>query len=140
MSYQTVHMIRHVMSDDRLAHLKVSQHHGIKIADFFYRAGHIHPALVRDMGELSQAIAETGLYDLDPFRDPSNADFEAWYEIVPPDLADDMPDPMRAKYGQCGWELQIRGDLVDPALVRELNENVMPTVCGLLVPWEVYAG
>lgn len=140
MSYQTVHMIRHVMPDDRLAHLKVSQHGGIGMADFFYRAGHIHPALVRDMADLSRAVAETGLYDLDPFRDPVDADFEAWYEVVPPELTDDLPDPMRAKYGELGWEIQVRGDLVDPALIKEMNEVVMPTVCGLLVPWEVYAG
>lgn len=140
MTYHTVHMIRHVMPDDRLAHLVVSQQRGIGMADFFYRAGHIHPALAREMAEISRAVAETGLYDLDPFREPVGAEFEAWFEIVPPELADDMPGPLRPRFGEMGWELQVRGDMVDPSLIKELNEVVMPRVCGLLVPWEVYAG
>ncbi|HYF71776.1 MAG TPA: hypothetical protein VD864_03090 [Nocardioides sp.] len=138
MAYKTIHMIRHVMPDDRLAHLLVSQHGGIGMADFFYRAGHIHPALAREMADLSGAVADTGLYDLDPFREPHGAEFEAWFEVVPPELAEDRP--LRARFGELGWEMQIRGDMVDPALVKELNEIVMPKVCGLLVPWEVYAG
>lgn len=140
MTYQTVHMIRHVMPDDRLAHLVVSQRGGLGMADFFYRAGHISPALAREMADLSRAVAETGLYDLDPFRSPVDAEFEAWFEVVPPELADDMPGPLRSRFGDLGWEMQVRGDMVDPELIKELNEIVMPRVCGLLVPWEVYAG
>jgi hypothetical protein len=32
------------------------------------------------------------------------------------------------------FEIRCRADMIDPALLREVNEQIFPIVCGILVP------
>lgn len=133
MTYRTVHMVRHAMPEDRLAVARVGESGGDQLLTFAYRAWRIHPALVHEMGDLSSHIAEAAVYDLDLLREGAPPVFTCWFELMAPESAP-RDRLMTYRITEYGWELALRSDLVDPAVVRELNEHVMPTVCGILVP------
>lgn len=129
MSYDTIHMVRRVMPTDRLAVAEVAQD---GIVTFSYRAPFIHPALVRDMGELSHAVAATGMLDLVPDIPGHPPHLISW-------LSRDfeLEEPMRPRVtvtDLISFEIRCRADMIDPALLREVNEQVLPVVCGILVP------
>ncbi|MFE6222990.1 hypothetical protein [Streptomyces sp. NPDC057854] len=133
MKYRTLWIVRHVMSDDRLAEVKIDIDDGV-IA-LALRHGHIHSALARQMAAFSHAFAEVGPFELDPGHVTQRPDLLVWFERVDGRFTDG--EPMRMYFGGRGpwfFEILLRDDLVDEALVREMNEDVMPTACGLLVP------
>lgn len=133
-------MVRHVIPDDRLAHVTFTRGEDDDLLVFAYRAWHIEPVLVQDMGALSSAVASTGAFELDPERLECKGPpkLEAWFELVPGDLMapDKVMDYRVVKYDHmpAAFEIQCRAECVDPALIRELNEEVLPPVCGALVP------
>lgn len=136
MHYRTLWVVRHVMPDDRLAHTSVDLDRGtIALA---LRHGKIHPVLANAMRQFSQAFARSNLYDLDPTRMPDvdRPELIAWFEAVDDHLLDGQP--LQVFYGgksPAFFNIIVDKSLVEPALLRELNEEVMPPVCGLLVPF-----
>ncbi|GGR51838.1 hypothetical protein [Streptomyces roseolus] len=132
MKYRTLWTVRHVMHDDRLAQVKIDIDEGVIALALRY--GHIHPALARQMAIFSQAFAEIGPFELDPGHMTQRPELLVWFERVDKRFTDG--EPMRMYFGGRGpwfFEILVRDDLVDEALVREMND-VMPTACGLLVP------
>lgn len=131
MLYRTLHVVRHVMPGDRLATLAVEDDAMV----FAYRAWHISPTLVRDMGDLSRSVAACGVLELDPDHGPSDLPIMAWLE------SGDLDVPMRPRIAcdatRLCFEIQVRRDMIDPALLREMNEIILPIACGLLVPARV---
>jgi hypothetical protein len=125
--YRTIHVVRHVIPDGRLVHAKIED----GVVEFAYRAWRIEPVLVQAMGLLSSRVAAAGIFDLDPAGgEPA---LSVWFEAA------DIEPLMDYRVGQFEgmppfFELWVRKDHIDPAMVRELNEEVMPLVCGALVP------
>lgn len=129
MPYRTVHMIRHHLPDDRLAHLTVGDG---GVITFAYRAWRIHPALVRDMHALSASVAESGVYELADGPVMSKVAV-AWFQ-TDQGLAVPLAHRVSIDGGVAMFEMRARADMIDPALLRELNEFVLPEVCGMLMP------
>lgn len=131
--YRTIHVARHYIPQDRLARATIED----DVILFSYRAWHIHPALLAGVSELSQDIAWSGILDLEVDHTPEAPPIMAWFE--PGNLA----IPMRPRVGGASgnlppfFEIQCRADMIDPALVREINEKVLPWVCSFLVPVSV---
>jgi hypothetical protein len=53
----------------------------------------------------------------------------------------DLAIPVRARVGEPDgyslpmfFEIQIRPKDADPAIIRELNQMILPSVCGVLLP------
>lgn len=126
-AFQAIHMTRLCLPDGRLANVRTN---GDGLL-FEYRKWHAHPALVRQLDELSRGIAESGVFDFDPLG--SEPFIEVWYERVPGDLMGDRIMVPRIS-GRLYIELQCRAELIDPEVVREINEEVMPSVLGMIVP------
>lgn len=129
MNYSTTHVVRRVMPTDRLA---VAQLEKDNTLVFSYRAPFIHPALVHDMGLLSGAVAQSGMLDIAPVVPRRPPHLIAWLSR---DF--DLEQPMRPKVDVTdliSFEIRCRADMIDPALLREVNEQVLPIVCGILVP------
>lgn len=125
MLYRSLHIIRHVMPDDRLAEAHMDED-GVVVVN--YRYGHIHPALMRDLWSMSTGLGAILEVKPDPDRPPM---VQAWL------TSGELGMPMRPRLVSSlplSFEIQVRRDLVDPALLREMNEVAIPFVCGLLVP------
>lgn len=133
MEYRTLWVVRHVMPDDRLAQAQVDPDDGV--ITIALRYGHIHRDLARTMAIFSMMFAQTGLFELDPGQAGQRPELQAWFEQTDERFTDG--DPMRAHFGGRGpwfFNLLVRDDMVDKALIREMNEEVMPIACGILVP------
>ncbi len=133
-NFMAIHVVRHHMRDDRLADVTFWDD-GLIV--FSYRFGHIHPALVGELDRLSRDISHSGVVQFAPEHLDEPLHVMAWYE---PGGSPDAPLTARAGPGDGYglppfWEIQIRGDMIDPALVREVNEYAMPRGCSLLVPF-----
>jgi hypothetical protein len=129
MEYRTLYVTRHVMPDDRLADVHLAADGSLV---FSLRAWHIHPALVQAMGDISRSFSNSGIIEL-----CTNADrppgILAWLESG--NLAAPLvPRIPAAIDGRLAIEIQVSQDMIDPALMREMNEHVLPYVCSLLVP------
>lgn len=135
MKYRTLWIARHVMPDDRPAYVKVDAEPDEGLISVAIRRRCIHPALVRSVGIFSEAFAQAGPFEMDPGHESQPPELQAWFEAADGRFTDD--EPMRMYFGGRGpwfFEILVRDDLVDEAVIRELNETVMPTACGLLVP------
>lgn len=127
MYYMTYHVIRYCLSDDLLAQATFWPDGVIALE---YRAGLIHPALVRRMSAISKEVAHSGAFRLDYGQRESPPELSAWLE--PGELGDDL---MRMRFGLPPFfEVQVRADMIDPALLREVNDTVLPAVCAVLLP------
>jgi hypothetical protein len=126
MSYRTFFVVRHVMPDDRLASVHLDED-GVFV--FGHRYGHVHPDLVRAMRGLSNQVSESGAVDL---AEAGGGGMAAHFEIVREDLL--LPTQAMAWRVGAGpaFEMQCREGLIDPAMIRELNTEVMPWVCSRL--------
>ncbi len=126
MSYRTFHVIRRVMPDGRLASVHLDDD-GVIV--FGYRAGYVHPQLVRAMSDLSAQVSESGAVDL---AEAGGEDIAAAFEVVHSGLL--LPTQVMAwRVGPAlTFEMQCREGLIDPAMIRELNSEVMPWVCSRL--------
>lgn len=140
-------MVRHYLPDDRLAYATVTP--GVDgeegVLTFGFRAWHIHPALVAGLHQFGDALANTDLYEFDLDRTGEPSELCAWFEAVPERLMprgrimtphiDAPPNALPC------FELRCRADLVDPALIREVNEHVLPWMTSLMVParWRLNA-
>jgi hypothetical protein len=139
MHYRTLWVVRHVMPDDRLATVSINPAPGrdpdtatIAIA---LRYGHVHADLAQAWSALSKSFADHGPFELDPDHDVRRPELQTWIERV--DERHTGNAPMQAYFGGVGphfFEILVNKDLVDPALIREMNEEVMPVACGVLVP------
>ncbi|GHG09967.1 hypothetical protein [Streptomyces hydrogenans] len=135
MKYRTLWIVRHVMPDDRLATARVDTDPEEALITLSLRYGYTHRALVRQMAIFSSAFAEAGPFELDPGHVMQRPELQAWVERTDRRFTDD--EPMRMHFGGRGpwfFEILVRDDLIDEAVVRELNADVMPKACGLLVP------
>lgn len=135
MYYTTLHYLRHYMHDDRLAQVVFAEDATVLFA---YRYGHIAPALVHAMASLSRDVATSGVLQLDLSNRGRPPKLMCWLE---PGTLDDDDPVMNARIGPGDdnglppfFEVQIRSEHIDPALVREMNEYAFPEVCGVLVP------
>lgn len=129
MEYSTTHIVRRVMPKDRLATAKIDDDGNVTFA---YRAGYVHPTLVHDMGMLSSAVAQSGLLTLVPQIPEHPPHLIAWLSRDP-----GLEQPMRQVVevtDLISFEVRVRADMIDPALLREVNEQVFPIVCGVLIP------
>lgn len=137
MHYRTFWVVRHVMPEDRPAHVTTDLTTGDIVLSL--HQGFVNPQLAHTMAEFSRGFAESNLYDLDPVRDifkPDKPELIAWFEGVDQYFLGDQP--MQVFYGgrsPAFFEILVDKDMIDPAMIRELNDHVMPTVCGLLVPF-----
>lgn len=133
-NFMAIHVVRHVMPDDRLANVTFWED-GLIV--FSYRFGHIHPALVWELDRLSRDISHSGVVQYEPDRRGGKPHVMAWYEA-----GEGLAVPLHARAGPGDgyglppfWEIQVRRDMIDPALVREANEFSLPYGCSVLVPF-----
>jgi hypothetical protein len=129
MSYRCLHVVRHVLPDDRLVNVRVED--GLQI--FEYRAWHIHPALVARMRVDSEQTARAGLLDFDVTRvgGPPTA-VTAWMALDGT-IEEPMTWNVHPTSSMPDLEYRIRSDMIDPALLREMNEEALPFVLGAIV-------
>lgn len=133
MAYHTLWAVRHVMPDDRLATATVDVDADVIVVALRY--GYVHPALARSMAAYSKAFADSDAFDL--AGGPPGAPWvSAWFEGVADErhTADGLMRASMTGSGPWAFEVLVRRDMIDPAMIRELNLEVMPTACGLLVP------
>jgi hypothetical protein len=130
MDYRTLWIVRHVMPADRLATGRIDTEDGV--ITIALRHGHIRPDLAQAMAAFSRAFAESGLFELDANRICGPPELSARFEPVDDHLLDGSP--MRVLYGREAFDILVDRKAVDPALLREMNEEVMPLACDLLVP------
>lgn len=127
--YRSSHILRHWMPDDRLAWSTIEDD-GFT---FHLRAGRIAPALVAQVRDLSAATAALGLFDLAVDGTPRAGPGVVAYFGLSERIELPMEVLVRCN-GGFEFEIALRSDMVDPALLRELNEEAMPRVAGLLAP------
>jgi hypothetical protein len=130
MEIRILHIVRHVMPNGRLVSARLDDD-GVII--FEYRDRHIHPDLVHAWSGLGAAIGYSGLLERverEPVRPPL---VQAWAESgnlgIPMTprihLLDGMP---------LAFEIRVMEEMIDPALLREMNEETLPHVCDFLIP------
>lgn len=129
MRYRTLWVVRHVMPDDRLAHGVADIDDGVIAVTL--RHGFIHPALVQVMADFSKRFADLGPYEMDPDHVDGTPGLTVGFERVDSRFMEDLPMSI---HFNGSFEIMLHEDLVRPELVREMNEEVMPVVCGVLVP------
>lgn len=131
--YKIIHIVRHVIPDDRLCRVTADA----DAMTFAHRFGHIHPSLVWEMNAISLELVRLQIFDLDPARLGQECSIQAMLT-----LTDALPDgrvmsvhviPPCAFAPPC-FEVAVRRGCIDPALLREMNEEVLPAGCGALVP------
>jgi hypothetical protein len=135
MEYRSYWLVRHYMPDDRLATLALNEEGGRIRMTFAFRFGLIHPALVRAFATFSNSFEDAHILDFDWSYGTQHPEFQAWFTRV--DEAHTGGEPVEAFVGgkdSIFAEMLTHKDLIDPAVIRELNEEVMPSVSGLLVP------
>lgn len=140
-------MVRHWLPDDRLANARITP--GVDgntdVLTFGFRAWHIHPQLVADLHVFGEDLANTDLYEFDLDRRGGPSEVLAWFEAVPEHLmpaGKTMTPHVDAPPGALPCiELRCRADLIDPALIREVNEYVLPGLMSVMVPagWRLNA-
>lgn len=136
MRYRTLWVARHRLPDDRLVHAAVELDGGAE-ADIHLavRKGRINPVLARAMAEFSHAFAQAGVFQVDPEQPGKPPELQVWFEGIEERYLGNLP--MNVHYGGAGskfFTILVDEDLVEPALLREMNEEAMPEVCRYLVP------
>jgi hypothetical protein len=139
--YTTPFFLRHVLPDDRLVNIRVSDNErtGEHIVQFEYRKWYIDPGLFHDIHELSRHVSRSGALEFEPTLLGHKPLFDAWFEIVPAERLPLTDQPMAFRIGRDEgqrpyFQMLCRQGTIDPAMVRELNEYAMPYVCSGLVP------
>lgn len=127
-----VHVIRHVMPDGRLANVTVTDHS----MTFAHRFGHIHPLVVAELNAVSRYSLESGAFGFEPWRLGGWSQHECWMELVPDKY---MPHgrhlTFRVRSSEVtvpGFELGVREGMIDVALLREMNDTVLPAATAVL--------
>ncbi|MGW0682907.1 hypothetical protein ACWD2L_06035 [Streptomyces sp. NPDC002754] len=145
--YRSICVARHWLPDDRLAHTVITAGADGEpdVLTFGFRAWRIHPALVAELNDFGAALANTDMYEFDLERVGGPSEVCAWFEAVPEHLmppgeimtphVDAPPNALPC------IELRCRADLIDPDMIREINEYVLPQLTGLMVParWRLNA-
>jgi hypothetical protein len=133
-AFRALHIVRFCLPGERLAHTWTDTRDGDAALFFEYRAGYTHPALVRELGQLARGIAESGVFDFDPAGGGEPC-LDVWYERVPGEyLGDRILVPRIGSGSRLFIELKCHADLVEPEVIRELNEEVMPSALTGIVP------
>jgi hypothetical protein len=133
MDFAVHHVIRHHMPDDRVVNVRFWDD-GMIVCE--YRFGYVTPLLVRELDTLSHGITESGVLQLDWALRDRSPQVMCWFETG------DLAIPVRARVGEPDgyslpmfFEIQIRPKDADPAIIRELNQVILPSVCGVLLPY-----
>jgi hypothetical protein len=133
MDFAVHHVLRHHMPDDRVINVKFWDD-GMIVCE--YRYGYASRLLVSRLDTLSHGITGSGILQLDWDLRGQPPQLMCWME------AGDLGIPVAARVGEGDgyrlpmfFEIQIRRDEVDPAVVRELNEIALPEICGVLLPY-----
>ena len=124
MTFRVIQMLRRVMPPDRLATVSVSEGEALLFA---YRHGYVHPHLVAAMNQLGQQIVDSDLFTLAPeglYVPQYSISFERTSKVRGRMHCHVAEDPM--------FEIACRSDLIDAAVIRELNETVMPQTTRLI--------
>jgi hypothetical protein len=132
--YRTLWVVRDHLPDARLVSVAVSEAGGVAEVEVTLRSGRVSPVLTRAMAAFSGRFAETGLFDIDLAHAARPPDLQVWFESVEDRLLGNLP--LNVHYGGVSsrfFTTLVDRDLVDPAFLREMNEEAMPTICGLLV-------
>lgn len=135
MQYRTLWVVRDHLPDGRLVSVAVGDGEAGAEVTMAGRPGVVQPVLWRAMAAFSGRFAETGLYDLDLAHAARPPDLQVWFEGVEDRLLGNLP--LNVHYGGASsrfFTILVDRDLVDTAMLREMNEEVMPLICGLLVP------
>lgn len=133
MDFRTSFVVRHVLPDDRLANGKIDPER--RIITLEMRWGYVHPALVRDFNIISSAVNDSGLLAFDP--DLPEPGIQSEMVRVEPWLTDDEPLLLRptSLTDRCiTFEILAHENLIDLALVREMNQYAIPDVCKVITP------
>lgn len=140
MRWHTSYIAGPKIPDGRAAHVLVSPAGDGDLAyvTFMIEKRLIKPAMLRGLGVLSAAIADSEIFDFQPDHIGQPPELTAWIERVPAEALprgriiapragfnDGMPPSI---------EVMCREDLIRPEVVRELNESCLSLICGLLVP------
>lgn len=140
MFWRSYHMAIPKIPDGRQAHLLITADQRGTLVTFLFEEGLIHPDLLVVFNQLSVAISESDLYDFDP-EHRGKPLLSAWLERVPAEL---MPpgEIMHPRAGVSAGlppfiEIMCLEDLVAPGVVREMNESLLPKVCGMFAPGAV---
>lgn len=133
--FQVLHVIRDTVPDGRLVRLVTLDH----VARFEYLAGHINPLLVGDINELSRHVARSGLFTYEVDRLGAEGAFRAWLEPGNPDYMApgqtlQIRLPRAHPEAPPSFEVWCRSDMIEPEVLREMNEVALPAVCSVLVP------
>jgi hypothetical protein len=135
MKYRTLWVVRHVMIEDRLAHVKVDTDDRQGVVTMSLRSGKIHEDLARAMASFSKNFAASGVFELDTNHPQTMPELQAWFELVGDHITGDRPmQPYLGGHNPSFFEILVNENLVNKDLIKELNEEVMPNICGLLVP------
>jgi hypothetical protein len=133
--YRTLHEVGTNLPDGRAVDLEIKDN----LLHFVYQAGRVDPDLVRDLDELSRHMTRSGLLDIRPDRLIQAPDplFKVHFEAVRRSAAN-MAQGFGTRIGQDRkipfFEIYCRWDLIDPVVIREMNEEILPVVCSVLVP------
>ena len=100
-----------------------------------YREGHISPHLVRDLDELFRHVSYSSAFAFNPEPAPgAQPDWELQYEAV-----DSVHLPLctfafaRSQLGgRDFYTVQVRSDMISSALLREINDHLIPESAGLV--------
>jgi len=140
MLWRSYHLAVPRIPDGRQAHMLITAARGETLVTFLYEQGRIDPLLLGALNQLGAAVAGSGLYDLDQGHIGKPL-LSAWIERVPAEL---MPpgEIMHPRAGVSAGlppfiEIMCLQDLVAPGIVREMNESLLPTVCGMFSPGSV---
>lgn len=132
MDYRALWVVRHVMPDDRLAYGRVDTN-GIGTITLGLRFGYIHHGLTWALSLYADALSGAGFFDLDLRRATDRPDVQVWFERVDERFTDGYPLQMYVGGRRpLFFEFLVRDDMVDSALISELNEDVLPDIVGLL--------
>lgn len=139
--YSTFHVIEPSLPRGRLAHVGVTlapQGHMSRIT-YMHLAGHIAPALLEDLAEMSRHLARS-VFFFDRDRLGRRPVWDSWIERVPSDLLLPLVT-FTLRKGVCDgrdfYEFRCRDSMITRDLADELNNRVYPSVYGALLPRQV---
>lgn len=133
MRYRTFWVARFVMPDGRLVYGDVDTDHDLGRITMGVERNRIHPELMREIAQFTRGFEDIEMLELDPDHPVDQPETQVHFCRADSRFMDDrLLLAVPAGEGMC-IELLLREDLIDPALITELNQ-VMPTVAGLLVP------
>ncbi len=93
---------------------------------------HVGPELMRDLDEYFRHLARSDLFEVRPDMADHPPEFMTQYERVDPALMPLRTFAVKVSRDRSHYTFCVRRDMMSAALVREINEDFLPTRDGLL--------